>query len=195
MVTTLKFSQFMNGGNVTNGTTTVGLGGGTNEYFDNPWTFLPAGTTADRPAINPAIFYRLRLNTDTQLYEYYNSVTANWDELESTNQFTWETVTTDPIQMLANTGYITNSGSLIHLALPTIAGIGDVVAIAGFGAGGWIITQIAGQSIIIAPTNTTVGVTGTLASTDQYNTLSLVCIEENLTWTTNAPPQGSLTIV
>ena len=72
MVSTVKFSEFSSGGDLANGETTVGLAGGINEKYNNPWTFLPSGTTGDRPAIDSSMFYRLRLNTDSQLYEYYN---------------------------------------------------------------------------------------------------------------------------
>jgi hypothetical protein len=82
MVDTIKFSQMMDGGDLANNEKTPGLLGGANVLFNNPWTFLPPGTTADRPAPSAAINYRLRFNTDDQLYEYYDAVLGAWTQLQ-----------------------------------------------------------------------------------------------------------------
>ncbi len=81
MVDTIKFSEFVNGGDLSNDVTTVGLGTGGNTRYNNPWTFLPPGTTGDRPAPSAAIYYRLRLNTDLSFYEYYDPNAGDWIEL------------------------------------------------------------------------------------------------------------------
>lgn len=83
MVDTIKFSQMTSGGDLANNETTPGLKSGGNVLFNNPWTFLAPGTTAQRPAPSVTINYRLRLNTDTQLYEYYDAVLGAWVELEA----------------------------------------------------------------------------------------------------------------
>jgi hypothetical protein len=82
MVDTIKFSEFADGGDLANDETTVGLGGGTNRRYNNPWTFLPPGTTAERPTPSAQINYRLRFNTDVQLYEYYDAILAAWTQLQ-----------------------------------------------------------------------------------------------------------------
>lgn len=84
VILTKKFSEFADGGNLENSNTTVGLESGTNARFNNPWTFLPPGNTGDRPPIVPAMFDRLRFNTTFQEYEYYNSGTATWVQLNNT---------------------------------------------------------------------------------------------------------------
>lgn len=81
MVDTIKFSEFVNGGDLSNDVTTVGLGTGGNTRYNNPWTFLPPGTTGDRPAPSAAIYYRLRLNTDLNFYEYYDPNAGDWVQL------------------------------------------------------------------------------------------------------------------
>lgn len=78
VVATRKFSEFSSGGDLENNNITVGIESGENKQFNNPWTFLPNGSTASRPAIAPSMYFRLRLNTDTQSYEYYNSVLSMW---------------------------------------------------------------------------------------------------------------------
>lgn len=82
MVDTIKFSQMTNGGDLANDDKTPGLQGGANVLFNNPWTFLPPGTTAERPTPSPAVNFRLRFNTSDQLYEYYDSVLGQWTQLQ-----------------------------------------------------------------------------------------------------------------
>lgn len=87
MVDTIKFSQMTDGGNINNNDVMPSLLGGVNVLLNNPWTFLPPGDTASRPAPSTVINYRLRFNTDTQLYEYYDAVVAAWTQLQQ-NVFT-----------------------------------------------------------------------------------------------------------
>lgn len=85
MVDTIKFSEMASGGNIANNNTTPGLLAGENVLFNNPWTFLASGTTAQRPTPSAAINYRLRLNTDDQLYEYYDAVFGDWVQLQQSS--------------------------------------------------------------------------------------------------------------
>jgi len=80
MVSTIKFSEFASGGDLANNKTTVGLDNTLtiNTRFNNPWTFLASGTTAQRPTPSVNTNYRLRLNTDTQSYEFYDAVSGMW---------------------------------------------------------------------------------------------------------------------
>lgn len=80
-ILTKKFSEFVNAGDLSNDATTVGLSSGDNAYFNNPWTFLPPGTTGERPVITSAIYYRLRFNTTLEVYEYYDPTTLTWTQL------------------------------------------------------------------------------------------------------------------
>src|SRR5271156_6440206 len=83
MVSTLKFSEFVGPTDITNGAETVGLAAGVNASFINAWVFLPPGSTGDRPPITPSIYYQLRLNTSTELYEYYSPVSSTWVQVET----------------------------------------------------------------------------------------------------------------
>ena len=85
MVLTKKFSEFNNGNDLENDDTTVGLRGGVNTKFDNPWVFLAPGTTAERPAPSDAIAYRLRFNEDLRAYEFYDNLNAAWVQFEKTS--------------------------------------------------------------------------------------------------------------
>lgn len=81
MVDTIKFSEFNDGGDLSNNEITVGLGSGVNSKFNNPWTFLAPGTTGMRPAPVAGIYYRLRFNTTLEVYEYYDPTTTTWTQL------------------------------------------------------------------------------------------------------------------
>lgn len=81
MVNTIKFSEMVDGGDIANNNKVPGLLGG-NVLFNNPWTFLPPGTTAERPLPSSTINYRLRFNTDEQLYEYYDAVLGIWTQVQ-----------------------------------------------------------------------------------------------------------------
>lgn len=82
MVDTIKFSEFVNGGDLEPNQTTVGLESGVNVRFSNPFPLLPPGTTGDRPVPNPVMYYRLRFNTTTLAYEYYEPLSNVWIEIE-----------------------------------------------------------------------------------------------------------------
>jgi len=82
MVDTIKFSEMTDGGDIDNNKKVPGLKDGGNVLFNNPWTFLPPGTTAERPTPSAEINYRLRFNTDEQLYEYYDATLGAWTQLQ-----------------------------------------------------------------------------------------------------------------
>jgi hypothetical protein len=105
-------------------------------------------------------------------------------------------VTGTSATMSADNIYGANNASPVTLLLPTLAAAGSLIYVWGEGAGGWTITQNAGQSIKVAPSSsTTVGVTGSLSSTGQYDTVTLGCIVANSTWSVNAMTGLGLTIV
>ncbi len=68
-----------------------------------------------------------------------------------------------------------NNGSLITGTLPSTAAFGSVIAIVGYGSGGWSIAQNSGQTIHFGNVNTTTGVGGSLSSTNRYDCVELLC--------------------
>ena len=131
---TIKFSQMMAGGDLTQGDITAGLLGGANATFTNPWTFLASGSTAARPAPTSAIFFRMRFNTDTSFYEYYDPNTAQWVEFSGSGTGTVNPGSTNdiafypangtvlsPITAAANAVLVTNGSMVPSLSttLPT----------------------------------------------------------------------------
>lgn len=81
MVDTIKFSEFVNGGDLEPNQTTVGLEANVNTKFTNPFPLLPPGTTAERPPIAASMYYRLRFNTTLESYEYYSPTLTSWIQL------------------------------------------------------------------------------------------------------------------
>lgn len=117
MVDTRKFSEFTVGGDMPNNTITVGLGTTGNTQYNNPWTFLPASTTGGRPPITPAIYYRLRLNLTTRLYEYFDPISFTWVSLNNSLSQVLGIIGTDQ-QVIANgTVGVTQTG-IVTLTLP-----------------------------------------------------------------------------
>lgn len=94
--------------------------------------------------------------------------------------------------MSTNTIYIANDvSSLVTFSLPASSSVGDRISVIGQSSSGWIITQGTGQQIQISPNQTTLGATGTLASTHQYDSLNLICIVANTIWTAFGAPQST----
>ena len=108
--------------------------------------------------------------------------------------YSWTEVTGTSQTMAANSGYITNNPALVTLTLPTTAALGTTLSIAGKGAGGWKIAQNAGQEIFFGSSATTIGATGYLASTQQFDSIELLCITADTQWTVITGPQGAITV-
>ena len=107
----------------------------------------------------------------------------------------WTEVTGASQTIVADNGYVTNNAGVVTLTLPATAAFGTAINIIGKGAGGWIITQGAGQNIRFGSVSTTVGAGGSLASTNAFDSITLICTEANVTWTMLSAPQGTLTVV
>ena len=91
-----------------------------------------------------------------------------------------------------NSIYIPQNVALTTFQLPDTCAAGQRVSIAGFGSGGWIILNGAGQSIHIAGVATA---TVSIASASRYDSIDLICVENNLTWVTLGAPSSSGLVV
>jgi hypothetical protein len=115
---------------------------------------------------------------------------------QSAGNFSWFTIAASPQAMTANNGYTANTGGLLTLSLPTTSAVGALLEIAGLGAGGWIITQAAAQQIHVGNVASTLGAGGSVASTNQYDTIRLRCLVADTIWScVGAPLSAGLTIV
>lgn len=107
----------------------------------------------------------------------------------------WVEVSGTSQAMAADTGYVTSNVGLVTLTLPATAAFGTALNVIGKGSGGWIIAQNAGQNIQIGTLSSTIGVGGSVASTNFHDSLQLLCTTADTTWTILGGAQGNLTIV
>jgi hypothetical protein len=103
------------------------------------------------------------------------TVQAAIDELAQEDGVTWNIDNTGTISASVNNGYICNAAGQTVITLPSTAGVGALIEVVGNGVGGWKIAQNAGQSIRLGVYSSTVGALGYLASTDQYDSVKLLC--------------------
>lgn len=103
-------------------------------------------------------------------------------------------VTGSTVTLVPGYIYTMNDAVLSTASLPTTASLGTMIYIAGNGAGGWIISQSAGQQINSTAHSTTSGATGTLASGGRYDSVTLCCVVANTTWSI-VSSTGTLTFV
>lgn len=100
---------------------------------------------------------------------------ANTITIASTAGDTWSIITADQSAVAGN-GYICNKAGLLTLTLPATSVAGDIIEVTGMNTNlGWKIAQNAGQQIHYGAANTTVGVTGSLASALTYDAVKIVC--------------------
>lgn len=122
--------------------------------------------------------------------------TTVWTQVtNSTPAFTWDVITSTSANMMGNTGYITNNASTVTLLLPASSTVGEIIRVAGQGAGGWSIAQGTGQSIVVGSLTSTVGPSGSVSSTLPSDAIELVNTVAATQWTLISGPSGNLTIV
>lgn len=84
-----------------------------------------------------------------------------------------------------NNGYInTKPAGLLTMTLPAVAAVGTIIIMQGSAAGvdGWKIAQNALQNIQFGNVSSTIGAAGYISSTNDNDSVSLVCTVANTTW-------------
>jgi hypothetical protein len=107
---------------------------------------------------------------------------VKWATVGGGGGITWNIVTGTSQTATANNGYIANNASLVTITLPSTSSTGDIVEVAGKGAGGWKIAQNSGQVIHMDGVDSTTGTGGSLSSTVKYDAVRLLCITANTEW-------------
>lgn len=107
--------------------------------------------------------------------------------------FTWNDTTGTSATLAAANGYVADNASLVTLTLPTTAALGDTYTVLGKGAGGWLVQATTGQTMHLGNAVTTI-TTGSLASTNQWDSLTITCVTANTTFTAYAVT-GNITVV
>ncbi len=119
-----------------------------------------------------------------------NSTTSN-----GAYYFPFLNITGTSANLIPGLYHIANSGaSLCTFTLPTTCPLGSIINITGAGSGLWIIVQNSGQNINSSTNATTVGITGTLASVGQYDSIQIQCVVADTTWVVKSS-QGSFIYV
>ena len=104
---------------------------------------------------------------------------------------TWSTVSGTTQAAAVNNGYFTNNAGVVTVTLPATAAVGAMVAVAGQGAGGWTLAANTGQTIQFGNTATTTA--GSWSSTNQFDTIFVVCQVANTTWQVLSSVSAGLT--
>lgn len=111
----------------------------------------------------------------------------SWAAPSGGGGITWTNVTGTSQAMAINSGYVANNAGLVTLTLPSTAAVGSVIQVMGAGAGLWKIAQNASQLIRFGNVTTTTGTGGSLSAQLQFDSVQLVCIVADTTWSTFAP--------
>ncbi len=136
--------------------------------------FITSGENLGSPfayALNAIVQY-----SDGKIY--FNTVAANTASPPGNGWQVWQpqvlkTVTASPGSSAVNTIVVANGGSLMTIPLPATAADGDTFQVSGVGAGGWLISQAAGQQIFFGNMSTTLGVGGSVASSHRMDDITL----------------------
>lgn len=144
--------------------------------------------------------YQLLWDTlDSQLWVATTTGTALttvWDLVSANTAFNWNHVTLNSQTMAPENGYIIDSAGLCTLTLPAVSILGQEIKIVGRkGSNGWTIAQLGGQQIVLGVNSTTVGVGGSLSSTQVTDSIYLVCTAPNTEWTCMGGPEGNLNYI
>lgn len=128
---------------------------------------LIIGSTAGAPAAAT-----LSAGTGISIANGSNSITIT-NSTVGGGGLVWTDVTGATQTIAAGNGYLADRGGGVAFTLPASGTIGDVFRIVGV-QGSWTLAQAAGQQIKFGNTATTVGATGSLASTNAGDCIECV---------------------
>lgn len=120
----------------------------------------------------------LSVGTTGQVLQGNTGADPSWGA--AATSFTWSEQTASPVSAAVNNGYVANLGTLLTFNLPVNFAIGDVIRIAGLGAGLWSIVAGAGDIIEFGSSPTSAG--GSITATNRYDSIEIVGVATNTTW-------------
>lgn len=163
---------------------TIGFSGGGNVPLD----FIVDG------GVSPVTANAMNELTITGAGGISTNGSANTITIQGTDGIGWIEVTGTTQSMDVDTGYIANNAAQVDFTLPSSATLGDRVRIVGKGAGGWTISQNAGQTIHFLTSSTTTGVGGSITPTEDLAAIELLCTTATTDWTV-LTSVGNFTVV
>lgn len=103
-----------------------------------------------------------------------NGVSGNPTIAVAGGGFPWTDITGATQALAVNNGYVTNRGGGVTYTLPASAAEGDMIWVAGK-LGAWTIAQNANQQILLGSASSTIGLSGSLASTNVGDCVLMLC--------------------
>ncbi len=148
---------------------------------------LPIGSTGADPVL------ALPTSTGGTITITAGAGTLNFEV--ASGGFTWNDATATPVTLAVENGYVTDRGGGVTYTLPATAVLGNEIIIVGK-LGAWTIAQNANQQITIGSSSSTVGVGGSIASTNVGDCVTLICITAGAStvWRVNSSI-GNITVV
>lgn len=141
------------------------------------------GTTASDPTAAA-----LSAGTGISISSVTGSITISSTGVGS---LTWNDVSGTTQAAAVNSGYIISNAGQTTVTLPATAAEGSVFAVQGKGAAGWILAANTGQTIHFGNAATTSA--GSLTSTNQWDSVAIVCVTANTTFAVTSAV-GNLTV-
>lgn len=103
----------------------------------------------------------------------------------------WSTIAGTTQAAAVNSGYVVGNAAQTTITLPATAAVGNIVAVQGLGAAGWVLAANTGQTVQVGQSATTSG--GTVTSAANYDAIEVVCIVANTTWAMRGPVSSGFT--
>lgn len=177
--------------------TVAGLAAGTNAVLTAnasnvpTWTALTdgqlvIGSTAGAPAAAT-----LTAGSGISIANAANSITVSATAIPG-GGLTWNLIGGTSQTAAAGNGYISDNAAQTTITLPAVAAAGDIVAVNGLGAGGWVLQAAAGDTIQVGSAATSAG--GTVTSANQWDSIEVVCVVANTTWATRFVLSAGVTV-
>lgn len=92
----------------------------------------------------------------------------------------WTEVTGTSQNAAVNNAYVANNAALVTITLPATFAVGDIVRVAGLGAGLWRLAANTGDIINFGSSPTSAG--GSLTAINRYDCVEVVGVAANSTW-------------